>query len=126
MNRRLLLLAIGLFGLTHVQPVLAQDVSSLQRRLDALEARVSRIESNPFVAASTGGGQEHAKWKTPEAWEKLHVGMKEKEVVELLGKQTGGQRGNDGTTVLSYIDGQTMGVVYLQRGLVYSWQAPAL
>ncbi|MGH8053735.1 MAG: hypothetical protein ACREP4_07430 [Stenotrophomonas sp.] len=98
-----------------------QDNSAVLQRLAALEARVAALEGRPTVASTA-----NAAWQDPEKWKRLRKGMTEKEVTDLLGPQTRGDRRSDGATVLLYLDPLNIhhGSVHLMQDHVYHWSEP--
>jgi hypothetical protein len=86
-------------------PALAQDdlrvrqleneVMRLQREIDAQNQRIERLESStrtpgsaPPVAVAPRAEDSSPAWLVSTNWDKLHKGMKELEVIALLGRPT--------------------------------------
>jgi|GEM_PF-1546756 len=111
------------------------DNSALLHRMAALEARVSALEGRP----ATGTSPASLAWQDTAKWNQLRVGMREQEVVELLGPPSSGQRmrtpgaltGEITAMLYQQIDsanlaGAVSGIVHLADGRVTGWSAPYL
>ena len=117
-------MAIGLFSPTAGLAADAGGQAALLRRVDALEARVERLEARAPAPASASATSSDAKWKSAEAWKRLKKSMSEAEVVEILGKPTTGIR-SQGTTQMTYAEGNLIGVVHFsQAGNLEFWAEP--
>jgi hypothetical protein len=87
---------------------LEQEVRNLQRQVQALsmqmndlQRRPDRITSAPRAATSTATPPGSDAWIDADKWKRVHRGMSELEVVELLGPPTS-MRDEQGARVLLY------------------------
>jgi hypothetical protein len=87
---------------------LEQEVRNLQRQVQALsmqmndlQRRPDRITSAPRAAASTATPPSSDAWIDADKWKRVHRGMSELEVIELLGPPTS-MRDEQGARVLLY------------------------
>jgi hypothetical protein len=86
---------------------LEQEVRNLQRQVQALSMQMNDLQrrpdrlSAPHAAASTAAPPSSDAWIDADKWKRVHRGMSELEVIELLGPPTS-MRAEQGARVLLY------------------------
>lgn len=97
----------------------AKQLASLQADIEALTARVARLEAQPPANKAQAAPTVMAGWRSPGNWKSLRKGMLAAEVRALLGEPS---RIMDGPIVFWFFPND--GRVALINGQVNSWTDP--
>lgn len=107
-----------------IEETLYDRIDVLEQRFNALQRRVTNLESRLSVTDDTAGDEVLMEpWRDPETWSSLYKGMAMHEVVEILGEPIA-QSASTSFEFWYYPDETSAWVSFNSSGSVMAWSRP--